>query len=77
VDALQRAVPIPQHEVGMGRALGRQVLGQRLPLAARGEHIENRVENLPHVDRSLTTAALGGGIIGAIRAHSASVRSDG
>jgi hypothetical protein len=30
MDALQRAVPIPQHEIEMRGALGRQVLGQRL-----------------------------------------------
>ena len=36
MDALQRAVPVPQHEIVMRRALRRQVLRQRLPLAAGG-----------------------------------------
>jgi hypothetical protein len=39
--------------------LGRQILGQRLPLAARGKHVENPAENLAHLDRSLPPAALG------------------
>jgi len=59
VDALQRAVPIPQHEVRMRCALRRQILGQRLPLATRREHVENCVENLANIDLAPTTAALG------------------
>ena len=35
MDALQRAVPLPQHKVGMCRALRWQILRQRLPLATR------------------------------------------
>src|SRR6202035_2972569 len=49
MDALQRAVPIPQHEVGMRGAFRRQILRQRLPLAARREYIEDRVQNLADV----------------------------
>ena len=49
VDALQRSVPIPQHEVRMRRALRRQVLRQRLLLATRREHVEDCVENLASV----------------------------
>jgi len=41
----------------MRGALGRQVLGQGLPLAARREHVENRVENLAHIDRALASTA--------------------
>ena len=33
MDALQRAVPVPQREIMVRRALGRQILRQRLPLA--------------------------------------------
>src|SRR5205823_5578884 len=58
MDALQRAVPIPQHEVGMCRALRRQILRQRLPLAARREHIEDRVENFADVHLAPTPTAL-------------------
>src|SRR2546423_5792178 len=57
MDALQRAVPIPQHEVGIRRALRRQILRQRLPLAARREHIENRVENFADVHLAPTPTA--------------------
>src|SRR5436190_9553952 len=59
MDALQRAVPIPQHEVGMRGALWRQILWQRLPLAARREHIKDRVQNLANVHPAPTPAAFG------------------
>ena len=59
VGALQRSVPIPQHEVRMRRALRRQVLGQRLPLATRREHVEDCVENLANIHLAPTAAALG------------------
>jgi hypothetical protein len=49
MDALQRAAPIPQHEVGMRGAFRWQILRQRLPLAAGREHIEDRVQNLADV----------------------------
>src|SRR5262249_2579851 len=35
-------------------------LGQRLPLAARRQHVENAVQNLAHIDRALAAAVLGG-----------------
>src|SRR5207244_10802988 len=57
MDALQRAIPIPQHEVGMRRALRRQILRQRLPLAAGREHIEDRVENFADVHLAPTPTA--------------------
>src|SRR5215472_12514348 len=59
MDALQRAVPIPQHEVGMRRALWRQILRQRLPLAPRREHVEDRVQNLANIHLAPPAAALG------------------
>src|SRR5205814_2764522 len=59
MDALQRAVPIPQHEIGMRGALRRQILRQRLPLAARREHIEDRVQNLADVHLAPTPTAFG------------------
>ena len=59
VEALQRAVPIPQREVVMRRALRRQVLRQGLPLAASREHVENRVQDLADVDIARPAAALG------------------
>src|SRR5262249_38734358 len=60
MNALQRAIPSPQVEIGPYRALRRQVLGQRLPLAARRQHVENAVQNLAHIDRALAAAVLGG-----------------
>src|SRR5512142_1412123 len=59
MDALQRAVPIPQHEIGMRGAFRRQVLWQRLPLAARREYIEDRVQNFADVHLAPTPAAFG------------------
>lgn len=59
MDPLQRSIPVPQHQIPVHRALGRQVLGQRLPLAARPHYVEDAVENLADVHRALATAALG------------------
>ena len=57
VDALQRAVPIPQLEIMVHRAFRRQIPGQRLPLAASPQQIEKAVENLAHVDPPRPAAA--------------------
>ena len=54
-----RAPNVPKHEVRMRRALRRQVLGQRLPLATRREHVEDCVENLANIHLAPTAAALG------------------
>src|SRR5476651_2910525 len=59
MDALQRAVPVPQHEIIMRRALRRQILGQRLPLASGPKHVEDGVQNLAYVDRTLASATPG------------------
>ena len=59
MDALQRAVPVPQHEVVVRRALRRQILRQRLPLAAGREHVEDRVQNLAHIHVARSAAAPG------------------
>ena len=48
---LQCAIPVPEHEVDMGGAFGRQILWQGLPLASGRQHIENRVKNFANVDR--------------------------
>src|SRR5437899_9054332 len=58
MDALQRAIPGPQVEIGPHCALRRQVFGQRLPLAACPQHVENSVQSLAHVDRALAAALL-------------------
>ena len=59
VDALQRTIPIPQHEVRVRRALRRQVLRQRLPLATGRQHVEDGVENLANIHLTPPAAALG------------------
>jgi hypothetical protein len=59
MEALQRPVPLPQHEVIMRRALRRQILRQRLPLAPGRKHVENRVQNLANVHLAPSPAALG------------------
>src|SRR5260370_13798581 len=46
-------------EVGMGGAFRRQILRQRLPLAARREHVEDRVQNLADVHLASTPTAFG------------------
>src|SRR5271154_4330663 len=57
VDAIQRTVPVPQHEIAMRRALGWQIFRHRLPLAAGRQHVENRVQNLADIDRTAASAA--------------------
>jgi hypothetical protein len=59
MDALQRAIPTPEVEIGPYRALRRQVFGHRLPLATSRQHVENAVQNLAHIDRALAAAMLG------------------
>ena len=49
VDALQRAVPIPQLEIMVHRALRWKIFGQRLPLAAGPQQVEEAVDDLAHV----------------------------
>ena len=59
VDALQRAIPIPQIEIVVGRAFRDKVLGQRVPLAAGREHVKDRVQHFAHINAALAAAALG------------------
>src|SRR5438045_9296747 len=56
MDALQRAVPVPQVQIVVHRTLRRQVLRQSLPLASRPKDIEDPVQHLTHVHRALATA---------------------
>src|SRR5438309_1216088 len=77
MDALQRAVPIPQHEIRMRGALRRQILRQRLPLATRREHIEDRVQNFADVHLAPTPTAFGRRYRRLDQRHSLSLRSLG
>ena len=60
MDAIQRAVVVPQVEEAVHRRARRQVLRDRTPLAAGAEHVHQPVDDLADVDRALVAAALGG-----------------
>ena len=62
-----------ERHAGPHCALRRQAFGQRLPLAAAPQHVENFVQNLAHVDRALAAAVLGQW--DSTTPHSAPVRS--
>src|ERR1035437_4830742 len=57
MDAIQYAVTAPVAEISINRAFGRQVLGDVTPLASRAQHVHDAVENFPHVDFALASAA--------------------
>jgi hypothetical protein len=59
VNALQRAVPVPEHEIMVRGALRRQILGQSLPLASRRKNVENGVQDLADVHLASSAAAPG------------------
>ncbi len=59
MQALQRAVVIPQIQVTMNRAPRRQVLRDRAPLASRAQHVHETVDDLPHGNRPLAATPLG------------------
>ena len=77
VDARQRVIPLPAAEIPVQCAARRQVLGDRPPLAAGAEDVQQPVNQRPLVHAALVTAALGGWIGGASTTHSASVTSLG
>jgi hypothetical protein len=60
-DRLPGAVVTPAGEVAGHRALGEQVVGEHVPLAAGAVEVEQRVEDLAHVDRAGPAAGLGRG----------------
>jgi hypothetical protein len=57
MNAAQGAVPVPQVQVFPDRAARGQVFRERLPLTARPEHVEDRIQDLTHVHRPRTPAA--------------------
>ena len=59
MDARQRAVPVPQHEVIVRCALRWQVLRQGLPLAASRQHVADRVQHLADIHVPRPAAVLG------------------
>ena len=58
VDAGDGPLPLTVGEIAPDRALGLQILGRRLPLAAGREHVEERVHNFTHIGRPWPAAAL-------------------
>jgi hypothetical protein len=58
MDAIERAVPVPQAEVIMHSAARRQALGQIAPLTAGAQDVHHAVDHLAHVDPSLAAAPL-------------------
>ena len=77
MDAIERSIIGPQIEIAIDRALGRQILRDRAPLATGREHIHQAVHDIANVDPALPTARLAGGINGSTCAHSSSVTSLG
>src|SRR5262249_10650129 len=69
MDALQRAIPTPEVEIGPYRALRRQVFGQRLPLAqsTARRKIPFKISRTSVV--RLRPTCLAGGIMGSTIAH--------
>src|SRR6187401_1019792 len=61
MNALPRAVLTKRLEVVVHRILGRIILGQHPPSAARSRYVKQRVEHLPHVDGAWPASWLGGG----------------
>jgi hypothetical protein len=59
MNTIERAVPAPQIEIIVHRALRRQVLRARQPLAARVQDIHDPVHHFAHIDVALVAAALG------------------
>ena len=58
MDAIQRAIPVPQAEVIVHGASGRQLLGQRAPLAAGAEQVHHAVNHLADIDAPFAAAGL-------------------
>ena len=59
MDAIQRAIVVPQVKEAVHGRARRQVLGDRPPLAAGGEHVHQPVDDLADVHGALVAAALG------------------
>jgi len=58
VDAIERAVPFPQHQIFVNGAPRRKILGQHAPLTPRGQHVEDRIDHPSEVHRALSSGAL-------------------
>ena len=58
MDALDGAFPFPTREIVPHRALRRQVLRQRAPLAAGRKHVEYRVQHFAHIYPAWPAAVL-------------------
>src|SRR5215510_14466523 len=59
-DLVPGPVVTPLSKVVRGRALGKEIVGEHIPLAATAMEIANRVEDFPPLDRARATSALAG-----------------
>ena len=59
MDAIQRAIPVPQAEVIMHGASGRQVLGKVAPLAAGTQNIHHAIDHRADTDAPFAATSLG------------------
>ena len=59
MDAIERAVPVPQIEVVMQRRARRQVLRDRPPLAAGAQNVHKSVDDLVQIHGPLVAPAPG------------------
>ena len=54
---MQGAIAIEQNEIVMRRALRGQVLGQRIPLATRRQHVEDCIDDFANIDLTSSPTA--------------------
>ena len=59
MDAIQRPVIIPKLKILEQRTAGRQVLGDRPPLAAGAQDVHQAVHDLANINAALATASFG------------------
>ena len=69
MDALQGAVPVPELEIVVHRLFRRQILVQRLPLAAGPQHVKIPFNTSRTFTDRLRPPCRPGGIMGATIAH--------
>ena len=59
MNAIKRAVPVPQIKITMHRRARRSVFGHRPPLATGGQNVHHIIDHVSDVDRAFVAAAFG------------------
>ena len=59
MNAIKRAVPVPQIKITMHRRARREVFGHRPPLATGGQNVHHTIDHFSDVDRAFVAAAFG------------------